>query len=508
MLNDTDAASSKPNILFAIADDWSYGHAGAYGCEWVKTPSFDRVAKHGLLFTQAYTPDAKCAPSRSSILTGRYPWQLKEACNHWCYFPMEFKTWTETLAQNGYYVGLTGKGWGPGVATNMDGAPRQLIGKPFNRKTLSPPANGISKNDYSGNFEEFLNAVPADAPWCFWYGSTEPHRGYEYGSGVKKGGKKLTDVDRIPAYYPDNEIVRNDLLDYSFEVEHFDFHLGKMIEILEKRGQLENTIIIVTSDNGMPFPRVKGQEYQFSNRMPLAIMWKKGIKNPGRVIDDFISFVDFAPTFLEVAGIKWENSGMAPLAGKSLTEIFNSEKGGRIVAERNFALVGKERHDAGRPHDWGYPIRGIITYEFEYLHNFEPERWPCGNPETGYTNCDGSPTKTEVLKTRKINEQKHFWQTCFGKRPQEELYNLKNDPDCMRNLADDKNYQDIKSKLKRTLFDKLKEQGDPRIFGQGEIFEKYPFANVNLRNFYERFMNGENLKADWINKSDIENDLK
>jgi len=502
------ATTSKPNILFAVADDWGYGHAGAYGCKWVKTPAFDRVARNGLLFTYAFTPDAKCAPSRSSILTGRYPWQLKEACNHVCYFPLEFKTWTETLAKNGYYVGMTGKGWGPGVATNADGSPRQLVGKPFSKRTLTPPATGISRNDYAGNFEDFLKSVPENTPWCFWYGAIEPHRPYEYGSGVKKGGKKTTDIDRIPAFYPDNEIVRNDFLDYAFEVEHFDKHLEKILDILEKTGQLENTIVVVTSDNGMPFPRVKGQEYHFSNRMPLAIMWKKGIKNPGRVIDDYVSFVDFAPTFLEVAGINPKNTEMAPISGRSLTEIFNSEKSGKIINERRFALVGKERHDVGRPHDWGYPIRGIVMDGFEFLYNFEPDRWPAGNPETGYLNCDGGPTKTEVIKSRKIAEQKHFWQLCFGKRLQEELYDLNNDPDCLRNLAYDKNYEAIKNKFKQTLFDTLKQQGDPRMFGQGEIFEKYPYANPNHRNFYERFMKGEKLDANWINPEDIEKDFK
>src|SRR5512146_3383151 len=120
---DASPKAGRPNILFAIADDWGL-HAGAYGTKWVKTPAFDRVAREGIVFTHAYTPNAKCAPSRASILTGRNSWQLKAAANHICYFPPEFKGWGEVLVEQGWFVGHTQKGWAPGVATNMAGQPR------------------------------------------------------------------------------------------------------------------------------------------------------------------------------------------------------------------------------------------------------------------------------------------------------------------------------------------------------------------------------------------------
>jgi len=149
--------TNPPHILLALADDWGL-HAGVYGTQWIKTPTFDRVAREGLLFTRAYTPNAKCAPSRASILTGRNPWQLKAAANHICYIPTEFKSWPEALAEHGWFVGYTQKGWAPGVATNTAGQPRQLTGRAFNRRKATPPATGISNNDYAANFEEFLDA--------------------------------------------------------------------------------------------------------------------------------------------------------------------------------------------------------------------------------------------------------------------------------------------------------------------------------------------------------------
>ena len=339
----------RPNILFAIADDASYPHMGAYGTSWVSTPAFDRVAAEGILFTNAYTPNAKCAPSRASLLTGRNSWQLKEAANHRAFFPPEFRTYPEALADNGYFVGKTAKGWSPGVALDAAGKERQLTGTPFDERSLTPPAAGISRTDYAGNFEDFMAAKPEGEPWAFWYGGRKPHRAYEYGSGVAKGGKSLTDPDHVPGFWPDNEVVRNDILDYAYEIEYFDKQLARMLAVLEARGELDNTLVIVTSDNGMPFPRVKGQEYEMSTHLPLAAMWKKGILNPGRTVDDYVSFIDFAPTFIELAGLEWEATGMQPSPSRSLTDIFHSEAAGRVNPARDHLLIGKERHGAGHP---------------------------------------------------------------------------------------------------------------------------------------------------------------
>ncbi|MCH5377868.1 MAG: sulfatase [Planctomycetes bacterium] len=493
-------------MLFCIADDASYPHMGAYGCDWVKTPAFDRVARQGLLFRRAYTPNAKCAPSRACILTGRNSWQLEAAANHIPYFPAKFTTYAETLAENGYFVGYTAKGWAPGDAGRIDGRPRQLTGQNFSSRRTKPPASGISACDYAANFRDFLAARPAGQPFCFWYGCYEPHRGYEFGSGIKKGGKSIDQIDDVPDFWPDNDTVRTDMLDYAFEIEWFDQHLQKMLDALDEIGQLNNTLVVVTADNGLPFPRTKGQEYEYSNHLPLAIMWPAGIKSPGRVIDDFVSFIDFAPTFLELAGVDSQDTRMQTIQGRSLVEIFRSQESGTVIPQRDHVLIGKERHDIGRPHDWGYPIRGIVKDGYLYLRNFEPTRWPAGNPETGYLNCDGSPTKTEVLQARKQTDTRKYWEWSFGKRPAEELFHLTDDVDCMNNLADDPAYRKIKDALAQQLTAELREQKDPRMFGQGYIFDEYPYANEGQRGFYERYMAGEKIPAGWVNPSDFESE--
>lgn len=495
----------KPNILFAIMDDATYLHMSAYGCDWVNTPNFDRVAENGILFQNAYTPNAKCAPSRSCILTGRNSWQLERAANHWPYFPDKFKVFTEVLAENGYAVASTGKGWAPGRATHPDGSKRNLMVQTFNELKTTPPTPAISSVDYAANFTAFLDQKES-APFFFWYGGLEPHRRYEYGSGVAKGRKSLDQIDdsEVFGFWPAIDSVKNDMLDYAFEIEYFDQQLGKMLQTLEDRGELSNTLVVITSDNGMPFPRVKGQEYEYSNHLPLAMMWADGIAHPGRSIDDYISFIDLAPTFLEVAGIPESASGMQALSGSSLTNILYSDKEGRVDPSRNSVLIGKERHDIGRPNDWGYPIRGLVKDGKLYLHNFETDRWPAGNPETGYLNCDGGATKTVILNGIFNPATFSYWQQSFGKRPQEELYDVANDPDCINNLAQSAAHQDLLQSMKNELFGRLTEQADPRMAGNGAIFDQYPYADTSGANFYERYHAGEPLNWGWVNDSDFQ----
>ncbi len=503
VLGGVTRAAERPNILFAIADDWSFGHASSYGCSWVRTPNFDRLAREGILFQHAYTPNAKCAPSRATILTGRYSWQLEQAGNHMAIFPSKFGGFMERLSASGYFAGYTGKGWGPGIANDAEGKPRRITGRSYSERKAKPPTNRISNNDYSSNFQDFLSDVPSDSPWVFWYGTTEPHRAYEYQSGVRLG-KRLEDIDRVPAYWPDTETVRHDMLDYAVEVEHFDFHLGKILQHLEATGQLDNTLVIATSDHGMPFPRVKGQAYLHSNHVPMAARWPRGIHGQERVVDDFVNFTDLAPTFLEVAGIDEVGPIMQDTSGRSLTDIFASSESGRVVADRDHVLVGKERHDTGRPQNWGYPIRGINNGQFLLLKNYETQRWPAGDPITGYLNCDGSPTKTLLLEKRRTGESQHWWQLSFGLRPDYELYNLATDPDCINNLAAEERYADVKTRLEEQLVRELKEQGDPRQFGNGHIFDEYPYSGPSTDRFYERYTSGESLRAGWVSPSDFE----
>lgn len=497
-----------PNIHFCIADDASYHHFSAVGCRWVNTPHFDRVAREGLLFNNCYTPNAKSAPSRACLLTGRNSWQLKEGGNHITNFPAEFKVFTEALSENGYQVAYTGKGWSPGNPGTVNGNPRQLTGTPIQEKRTTPPTEKMSLNDYAGNFSLFLNEHADDRPWFFWYGGQEPHRDYIYGTGVSLGGKSTDMIDHIPAFWPNTEETRNDMLDYAFEIEYFDKHLGRMMDELEQRGELENTIIIVTSDNGMPFPRSKANNYEYSHHMPLAIMWPAGIHSHGRKINDYISFVDMAPTILDVSQVGWEESGMAPTAGMSFSILFEEDGNGKFMEKRNHVLIGRERDDYGRPQNQGYPIRGIIKDNFLYINNLKDHLFPAGNPETGYLDIDASPVKTQILDLYRSKTDTTYYHFSMGLRPSEELYDLSKDKDCMDNLADNHVWLSRKSKMKKLLFKKLREQEDPRVIGDGDIFDRYPFDSKDKEDFYERVISGEIQEpwkqTRWVNPTDYD----
>ncbi len=168
------ASPQQPDILFVISDDQSWPYASAYGTKWVHTPGFDEVAKRGVLFTNAYVTSPGSSPSRASILTGLYPWQLEEAGTHASSFPLKYRTFTQVLEDNGYGVGFTGKPWSPGD-WEISGWKQNPVGKEYNQKKLKPPYSGISATDYAGNFEVFLGQLKQGQPFFFWLGAQEPN---------------------------------------------------------------------------------------------------------------------------------------------------------------------------------------------------------------------------------------------------------------------------------------------------------------------------------------------
>ncbi len=464
----------RPNILFVIADDWGYGHAGAYGCEWVETPAFDRVAREGVLFSNGFTNNPKCSPCRASLLTGRNSWQLEEASCHNGIFPAKWPVYPDLLERAGYHVGYTGKGWGPGDY-KAGGFERNPAGPEYNRFRKAPPHRAMAAVDYARNFEDFLAKRPSGRPFCFWYGAQEPHRPYEEGAGGRAGRDPA--AVELPAYYPDSPAIRGDFLDYALEVEWFDAHLGRILGALEAGGELDDTLIVVTSDHGAPFPRIKGQIYEHGFHLPLAIRWGSRVKG-GRTVADFINVRDFAPTFLRAAGLE----PAAEMTGRSFLDVLRSEESGQVDPSRNRMLVGKERHDLGRPDDLGYPVRGLRTPAYLYVRNFAPDRWPAGNPETGYRNCDDGPTKGLILSSFD-----RFYKLNFGKRPAEELYRVDKDPDCMTNLAEDPAFAAIKADLREEMEDLLRKDQDPRILGRGAVFDTYKYIG-SRKHSYEAWL--------------------
>jgi uncharacterized sulfatase len=261
------AEAERPNILFVISDDQSYAYASANGAKFVHTPNFDRVCREGVRFTAAYTLSPGCAPSRAGILTGRYPWELREAGTHASSFPADLKVYPDLLASAGYTIGSTGKGWGPGN-WKITGRPHNPAGPSDgdDKKKSKGAAAKSKRSPLAEKFSQFMATRTAGKPFCYWVGSSEPHRSFAKGSGLE-AGKKLADAI-VPAFLPDVPEVRSDLLDYAVEIETFDRQLGELLALLEENDVYQNTLVVVTSDNGMPFPRGKALNYEAGTHMP------------------------------------------------------------------------------------------------------------------------------------------------------------------------------------------------------------------------------------------------
>ena len=478
-----------PNILFAIADDQSFAHVSALGQDIFRTPYFDEVAKRGIMFTNAFVAAPQCSPSRAAMLTGKNIWQLEEAGTHSSYFPKKFPVFTDALESAGYFIGYTGKAWDPGNFENA-GWGRNPVGPVYNKRKFDQvPTKGIVITDYASNFGDFLNDKPSDQPFFFWFGSMEPHRVFEAGSGAK-AGLKATD-STVPKFLPNNDLVKSDMLDYALEIGWFDKQLGAMIKMLQARGELDNTIIIVTADNGMAFPYAKANLQEYGTHIPLAICGPS-INGSSRKVTDLVGMIDLAPTVLDLAGVKHFKG----ITGKSLMPILQSNSSGLVDPSRSFVLTGRERHTHARPDNLGYPARAIRTQQYLYIKNYAPDRWPAGDPAPikqiiaegnteekfigGYEDIDASPTKTHMIKDRQSFPG--LFSLGFEKRNAEQLYDIIKDPYCLKDLANDNKMSTIKSDLKNLLETKLKEQHDPREEGRGDIFEGYPRFG-GMRNF-------------------------
>ena len=344
---DADKEKIKPNILILMSDNHSWNHLGCYGDPVIKTPNIDKLSEQGIRFTNAYCSAPSCSPARASMLTGQDIWRLEEAANLWGGFPSHFKVYTELLEAEGYLVGFEGKGWGPGDFE----------------------AGGRSRNpagDRYNSFEEFYNEKEKGQPFCYWYSSRDPHRPYKM-EGWKKAGIN-PDKIQVPPYLPDVDDVKKDIGDYYAEIQNFDRDVASYIQLLKEMGQLENTLVIVCSDNGWQMPRGLANLYDFGTRVPLIISMPTRVKE-GRVIDDFVSLTDFAPTFLEIAGIPIPEE----MNARSFVNILESEEEGFVDPLRSFMVTARERHAFVRQNGTGYGARSYRTNEFLYIRNYDPE---------------------------------------------------------------------------------------------------------------------------------------
>ena len=461
-----DAGPAKrPNILFLFGDDWAWPHASCLGTPGIQTPTFDRLVREGVLFRNAQR--------RGAVVRAVAGRGVDRAMALATGTGREF-AW-HAVGQVRRVSGYFGAG---GVLRRLDG---QGVWT-----GVRCGANGECCRQGLQGFQPVPGRAPKDRPFCFWFGSHYPHRPYRAGSGAKGGIDPAKVV--VPPYLPDNEVVRNDIADYYLAAQAFDRAAGEVLAALEKTGELDNTLIVMSGDNGWPFPRCKATCYDTGTHQPLAVRWGARVK-PGRVVEDFVSLADLAPTFLEAAGL----TPPKEMTACSFLNVLLSEKSGQVDPARNHTLTGMERHaDAGRtdgPREGvGYPMRTIITKDFHYLRNFRPQRWPAADPVepvpgfervAGNTyatspDCDAGPSKAWIVTHGHEPLTAPYYERAFGKRPARELYDLRNDPYELKNVAEDPAYAATLRELDDRLMAELKATGDPRVTGNEDAFELLP----------------------------------
>ena len=506
--------SKVPNILFAFADDWgrqasAYAKTDGPGTinDVALTPNFDKIAQSGVLFTNASVNAPSCTPCRSSILSGRNFWETgRGAILQGAIWDTNIPTWPLLLKDSGYHLGYTYKVWSPGSPRDAGiggsaNAFRSAGGKfnGFSQYVSGRVSRGVSPEEAKkelfkevrGNFKSFLNARKKDQPFAYWFGPTNVHRKWTKGSG-----KKLWNIDpdhlegKMPAFLPDVHAVREDLADYLGEIAAFDAGLGLLIDELKKAGEYDNTLIVVSGDHGPPgFPHGKCNLYDFGTRVCLAIAGP-GVKG-GRIVDDFVCLPDLAPTFLEAGETKIPDV----MSARSLWNVLKSEKSGWVDPKRDANITGRERHvQIARVGQLPYPQRAIRTKDFQFVINFRPDRWPLGDPylldtekepsleqmerSTFVTLADedAGPTKAWIVSNRADPKVKPFFEHAYGKRPREELYDLRKDPFQMNNVAKDPAYSKQVTKLRKRLMAYLRSTDDPRLVENGKFFETPPMA--------------------------------
>jgi arylsulfatase A-like enzyme len=504
-------APRRPNILFCFADDWcryasAYAAAGSRPSpsQVVKTPNIDGVARRGVLFNNAFVNAPSCTPCRSSLLSGRYFFNTgRGAILNEAVWDTSIPSWPLLLEKTGYHIGKLAKVWSPGTPVDA----------PFGGQTHAYERAGNAYSNFSenatkamrsgvplaaakqklldevrGNFEAFLADRKDAAPWLYWFGPTLVHRVWEKGSGQALWGIDPEALrGKLPRFLPDVPDVRADFADYLGEIQAWDAGIGVLLEALDRSGERDRTVIVISGDHGAPgFPGGKCNLYDFGVGVSLVVTGP-GIAG-GRTVDDLVSLIDLAPTLLEFGGA----TRPPGVSGRSLTAILKSDRSGQVDPARTWVITGRERHvAAARDSNLPYPQRALRTREFLYIRNFKPDRWPLGNPKAvtdteappaqalesntyvAFADMDASPTKAWLVAHRNDPEWRWFYQYAFGKRPAEELYDLRTDPDQVKNLAEEPSYAAARRELSDRLMTILSEAGDPRL---EDAFDHPPFV--------------------------------
>lgn len=433
------AAADRPNILLVLSDDHSVPHLGCYGNPDIKTPNCDAFAKEGVRFDRYYVGTPQCVPSRATIMTGRSAIAVQNT-RFSAPLAAEYRAFPELLKEKaGYFAGVAGRTYHLDGAGNVpeSSAVFDRYGLRTFPKRLDFVKQGAGSTTILAQFREFLDAVPKGKPFVLQLCFNDPHRPLD-GNAIPEphDPAKL----KLPPFYPDTRLVREDFARYYDEIARFDRDVGDVLAELKKRGLDGNTLVAVSGDNGASQFRGKGTLYEFGIHCPLIVRWP-GVVKPGTTTAELMSGEDFAPTFLEAAGV-----AVPPeMTGRSVLKLLKGEP----FDGRKYVFAQRGAHGGGLPtnsaaFDLG---RCVVTRKHKLIYNalWQIPYWPVDF--AGDEMWKELQALNQAGKLSPELAKMYFAPT----RPLFEVYDLEADPHELKNLAGTPGAAGVEKELKAVL---------------------------------------------------------
>lgn len=432
-------AADRLNVILFIADDVSWNDLGCYGNSVARTPNIDRLAANGRRFDEAILVASSCSPSRSSIITGRYPHNNGRASELHQPIAAHLPWFPRLLRDSGYHTALVGKHHmtsdKPAVGEKPQPEPFDLVDK------------GMAPDNKGGHatWVQTVKERPRDKPFFFWFAALDAHRAWDGDRdwnaelyGLKHDPAKVI----VPPYLNDDAATRDDLASYYNEITRFDHFIGRVVAELEKQGVLDNTLILVMADNGRPFPRAKTRLHDSGMKTPFVAHWPKGITKPGTATHSLVSAIDIAPTILSLANVTVPPT----MQGVSFASIL----------ENPAATPRKHAFSEHNWHDYEAHGRSVRSEGFLYIVNARPQF-----PWQGPADSVRSPSHTSLTALRDAGKLTPAQADVFlAPRPVAELYRTDADALQLNNLIDDPNYASVKERLAKLMTEWTDATGD------------------------------------------------
>lgn len=416
--------AKRPNLLFLLSDDHTAEFTGCYGNTTIRTPNLDRFASEGIRFDRMFTTAPQCVPSRVSLMTGISPVAARMG-RFSAPLPANVPALPDFLRKAGYYTGVCRRNH------HLDGSPNGPVSGPIYKKHgLATMRNRFDflnvdrRRELTGPIaEEFFSKRPQGKPFFLWVNFEDPHHPWDRDALTPPHDRKTL---RVPKFLPDLPGVREDLGRYYDEIGRMDSEFQTVLDILQRTGEAENTLVVFMGDNGCPFPHGKGTLYDPGIHVPCMARWP-GVIQPGRSSSALLSGEDLTPTFLEAAGVPVPES----MSGVSFRALLDGSR-----------MKTRDRIFAARLTHGGRPFKeGTTTHTFDLSRAVRNDRFKliynC-TPQMRYSPVDSYTERSWI----EMGEE-HYWgrlpaamdKAYYGARPVMELYDLEADPVEMSNLA-------------------------------------------------------------------------